>query len=95
MRVWELDGATPLQAWGPELAPLVPLMDHGRQATEQVVQASLRRSLDVSNPRLREAEGEIEAAMLVARARFEHAAELAQRLRQLVRYPAQRLSTSP
>lgn len=54
VRVWELDGATALQVWGPELAPLVPLMDHGGQAGERVVQASLRRALEAPNPRLRE-----------------------------------------
>ncbi|MER3406752.1 MAG: hypothetical protein C4289_17615 [Chloroflexota bacterium] len=49
-----MDGPAALATLPPELASLVPLVNHGTQPAERVVQASLFRSLDVADPRPRE-----------------------------------------
>ncbi len=54
IRLWELDGTAALQTLPPELAPLIPLMDHGSRPPEQVVQASLAWALEVREPGTRE-----------------------------------------
>jgi predicted transposase YdaD len=54
IRLWELDGTAALRTLPPELAPLVPLMDHGGRSAEQVVQACLARALEVPAPGTRE-----------------------------------------
>lgn len=54
IRLWEFDGAAALQTLPPELAPLVPLMDHRGRPGEQVVQASLAWALEVRRPGTRE-----------------------------------------
>ena len=54
LRLWELDRPAALATLPPELASLVPLVNHGTPPPERVVQVSLFRALDVADPRPRE-----------------------------------------